>query len=57
MTEDLGVDMIIAQCLYCGMQRFGECEEDAVEKLKTHRCITSLSDKKLGKILERILTE
>jgi len=49
------LDIVIAECPGCGMWFLSYSEEDATEKYYSHRCLTTLTDKELDKILDRAI--
>jgi len=48
------LDIKIAVCPYCGTQFFAFYEEDAIKKYKEHKCLTTLAEKEIMEILDRI---
>ena len=55
VTKMSELEMVIAECPYCGISQYFWCEEDALYKLSKHKCLSSLLDKELTEILARII--
>ncbi len=49
------IEIVIAECPYCGCKRHSLTVEDALEKLNKHICITTLADREIMEILVRIV--
>lgn len=48
-------EFVIAQCPECGISRYSFSEEDALRKLKTHRCLKYMSDEEFWLNIDRII--
>lgn len=49
--------MVIAECPDCGQRYHGWSEEEARDKYKNHRCMSTRMEKEISEILERVINE